>query len=304
MEQKTIPQLSKLLDHDKPEAVLAEVEHIFTLWYPSQGFLPILRAYELVRSLYSGGFPGYQACNTEYHNLHHTMDVLIAAARLMDGHALKYQPLPQRQAENLLLAALLHDSGYIQEKGDSQGTGAKYTACHVSRGVRFTLTNARRFDLSQDRAIDIGRIIECTNLQNLPPDLEFSDSEAQIAGAILGTADLLGQMGDRAYLEKLLFLYYEFREAGFPGYNTEFDILKNTLSFYDKTRTRLEEGLHGIHDLCRTHFKERFDIDKDLYIESIEHQMDYLRRIMEDDSSNFRKKLHRIDLENLSSLPA
>ena len=31
-------------------------------------------------------------------------------------------------------------------------------------------------------------------------------------------ADLVGQMSDRAYLEKLLFLYYEFKEAGFPGY--------------------------------------------------------------------------------------
>jgi hypothetical protein len=29
----------------------------------------------------------------------------------------------------------------------------------------------------------------------------------EAGGAILGTADLLGQMSDRAYLEKLLFLY-------------------------------------------------------------------------------------------------
>jgi hypothetical protein len=158
--------------------------------------------------------------------------------------------------------------------------------------------------LSEDRAIEIGRIIECTNLSNLPKELEFKDPESECAGAILGAADLLGQMGDRTYLEKLLFLYYEFREAGVPGYSTEFDILRNTLGFYGRTRERLDKDLEGIPSLARVHFRERFDIDQNLYLESIERQMDYLKAIIEDDSTNFRKKLKRIDLENYSPLPA
>ncbi len=56
---------------------------------------------------------------------------------------------------------------------------------------------------------------------------------------MLGSADLLGQMSDRAYLEKLLFLYKEFREAGIPGFNTEFDIIRKTVDFYEITVQRL-----------------------------------------------------------------
>ena len=31
-------------------------------------------------------YPGYRACDTEYHNLQHTLDVTLAMARLMDGY--------------------------------------------------------------------------------------------------------------------------------------------------------------------------------------------------------------------------
>ena len=37
-----------------------------------------------------------------------------------------------------------------------------------------------------------------------------------------------------AYLEKLLFLYYEFVEAGIGGYNTAFDILRKNCSSLDR----------------------------------------------------------------------
>lgn len=294
------PQVSKLLDCSRPESVIAEVERIYAFWYPLRGFGIVLRCYELVRSLFSGGFPGYRACNTEYHNLGHTTDVLIAAARLMDGYALGAAPFSERLAQDLFIAALLHDSGYIMEQGDAGGTGAKYTACHVARGEEFVRRNAERFDLDAERAQAVAGLVSCTELTRLPRDAGISGEAERAAGAILGTADILGQMADRAYLEKLLFLYYEFREAGFPGYQTEFDMLRKTAGFYANARTRLEEGLEGFHELCRAHFRERFDIDRNLYLESIKRQMAYLDRIIEDDSTNFRRKLKRIDLERVS----
>jgi hypothetical protein len=232
----------------------------------------------------------------------------------MDGCSLTKGPLDPERAQNLLVAALLHDSGYIMESGDYPGTGAKYTSCHVQRGVDFVLKNAARFDLGPERALAVGRCISFTDLASPPPFAPVQpyatgsgtatlgagiDQDGAI-GAILGTADILGQMADRSYLEKLLFLYFEFREAGFPGYHTEFDMLRKTVDFYSSARKRLEEALLGFHGLCRDHFSARFGIDRDLYIESIEHQMDYLGAIIKDDSSNFRKKLKRIDLERVS----
>jgi len=119
-----------------------------------------------------------------------------------------------------------------------------------------------------------------------------------IAGTILATADLLGQMSDRAYLEKLLFLYYEFREAGIEGYNTEFDILRKTLDFYEITQTRLETTLKGSYLYAAVHFAVRKEINYNLYMEAIEHHMEYLKRILADESTNFRHKLKRLDIES------
>ncbi len=292
------PQLSQLLNHEDPEAVLSEAEKIFLHWYPAAAFKPIRSAFAVLRGLFEGRFPGYAACDTGYHDLHHTTDVLIAAARLMDGRCLNSGPLPQKTAEELYFAAILHDTGYIQTKEEAvQGTGAKYTSCHVERSEAFAKAYCEEFGFDRLRAESVARIIECTNLRNAPARVGFTDPEEEAAGTILGTADLLGQMADRAYLEKLLFLYYEFREAGFPGYHTEFDILRNTLAFYASTRDRLETVLGGAYRLAESHFRARAGVQGNLYMESIERQMDYLKGIMADDSTNFRKKLKRLDLE-------
>jgi hypothetical protein len=291
-------QLSRLVDYDKPDEVMSEVRRTFEAWYPKGDFGLIERSFSRIKELFAGAFPGYRGCDTGYHDLHHTTDVLVAASRLMDGRALSGSPLPCRVAENLHLAAILHDTGYIREAGDaSEGTGAKYTACHVARSEEFARRNAEAFGADRLRAESVAAIIECTNLRTAPAELEFKDKEEEAAGTILGTADILGQMADRAYLEKLLFLYYEFREAGFPGYHTEFDILRNTLAFYASTRDRLDGALSGAYRWAEIHFRERCGGAGNLYVESIERQMEYLKSILADDSSNFRKKLKRIDLE-------
>lgn len=297
-EESTIPHLA---ERGRPEAVFAEVERIFLFWGRVGDFEQVERCFSLVRALYHGNYPGYQACNTDYHNLSHVMDILLAAARLLDGKALLEGPWAAELSRDLCMAALLHDTGYIQKIEDTEGTGAKYTREHVVRSSAFTRENAKALGLYGAQAERLGRLIACTDLCHLPWDLGFPTEEEAMAGAVLGTADLLGQMGDRAYLEKLLFLYYEFREAGFPGYQTEFDILRNTLGFYDQTRKRLDEGLGGLSRYAREHFFRRFRTDRDVYMESIEHQMEYLKGILADSSTNFRKKLHRLDLESVSA---
>lgn len=104
-------------------------------------------------------------------------------------------------------------------------------------------------------------------------------------------------MGDRAYLEKLLFLYYEFKEAGITGYGSAYDILEKTLGFYEGVKKRLDVTLASTKDYASRHFSARYGTDRDLYREAIQRQMDYLAGIVADDGSNFRKKLKRMDLE-------
>lgn len=291
-------QISKLVDHADPRAILAETKNIFLETYNEKAFSRIEEAFENILLLFKGNYKDFMACNTQYHDLTHTLDAFLACARLMDGRNLSGDPFSEQLATELLLATLLHDTGYIQKNTDMTGTGAKYTSNHVERSIEFVQNNMADFGITPSEFDAVATLIACTGLRNKWEDFNFANQDQMIAGTILATADLLGQMSDRAYLEKLLFLYYEFREAGIEGYNTEFDILRKTLDFYEMTQTRLEITLKGSYLYAAVHFAVRKGINFNLYMEAIEHHMDYLKRILSDETTNFRHKLKRLDIES------
>jgi len=290
-------QLARLLDHGDPALVLDAVSRLFGESFPEEGFAPVRAVFGAVARLYAGAFPGYRACNTEYHDYCHSLEVFSACARLLDGAALSGAALGEEDAADVLAAALLHDSGYIQAEGDLVGTGAKYTRSHVDRSAAFTLAHAAELGLPPERARRLARLILGTDLARPWEGLELRGPAERLAAAILAAADLLGQMADRAYLEKLLFLYYEFREAGIEGYSTAFDILKKTAGFYAAVEARLDGPLGAAAPFARAHFAARYGQDRDLYREAVSRQMAYLDGIMADDKANFRRKLKRLDLE-------
>jgi hypothetical protein len=285
-------QLAKLVDTGRPASVLLEVKEIFGRHHPARAFSSVKRSYDLIHRLFEGKFSGYRACSTEYHNFNHTTDALLATARLADG-GYEHHPLSLNLFRNLLLAALFHDTGYIQENWDSEGSGAKYTHNHVERSVVFLQKNRAEFSLVDADIAVITRLVRCTGLNVDLDTIEFESDDEHYAGCLLGTADIIGQMSDRAYLEKLIFLYKEFKEAGIPGFNTEFDILRKTIDFYEITLQRLKGPYGGVYENARMHFKQRFGIDDNLYMSAIERHIAYLRKIIEDDTTNFRHKLKR-----------
>jgi hypothetical protein len=297
-EEKDV-QLSSLVDSSDPENVIEEVLRIFYHHYSEDSALRVRLAFSQVRSLFEGEFPGYRGCLAEYHDFNHTMSVLLASARLLDGYNIERVFLPEEPAIQLLLAALLHDSGYIQEDWDTEGTGAKYSRHHEQRSIEFLQRHAGVFEIEDPEVEPIVRLIQATDLKNDFAKIPFPSEEQQDAGAILGSADILGQMSDRAYLEKLLFLYHEFREAGIPGYDTEFDILKKTRDFYEAVKGRLRDTYLHVFELAHHHFRERYQIDQNLYIVAVDRQMAYLDNIIDDQNSNFRHKLKRGDQARL-----
>jgi len=304
MENIRALDLHGILDHGKPDAVVRSVAATFAQVYPDASFRNVSNAFALTNDLYAGRFPGYCACRTGYHDYRHTLDVFVAAMRLIDGASILGHGISAGQAESALVAALFHDAGYIQENDDDEGTGAKYTKTHVIRSAEFVFRHADMLLGNTAAAAGVAHMIMGTDLA-LPWDsLEYGSEEEKRAGAILATADLLGQMADRAYLEKLLFLYYEFLEAGIGGYETAFDILRKTASFYKSIAARLEGPLGGVSHDARAHFALRHGEDRDLYREAIDRQMAYLDSIMADDSINFRKKLRRVDLEQVERAEA
>jgi HD superfamily phosphodiesterase len=295
-------QLAQLVDARDATQLFAEVARIFSLSYGQESAEELKQAFSETRRLFEGRFPGYRACNSEYHDLRHTLSVALAASRLADGYNLRRSPLPRELALDLLRAAFLHDSGYIQESWDTEGTGAKYSPRHEERGIAFLRRHHRAFGIPAGSLERLARFIRSTNLREVFSEIPFAGEAERDAGAILGTADLIGQMSDRDYLERLLFLYYEFREAGVPGFQTEFDVLRKTGDFYALTRRRLKDSYLSLYSLARIHFRQRHGVDANLYLIAISRQMGYLRRIIRDQSSNFRAKLKRGDRERREQL--
>jgi hypothetical protein len=273
-------QLARIVDSHNFSQVVQEIIRLFRIHYSEKESLGLRLVYDKVRSLFVGEFPGYRACLSEYHDFRHTMDIVLATARLIDGCDLEKVFLPESLAADLLLAAFFHDAGYVQEAWDTSGTGAKYSREHEERSVAFLEKQAEVFDIDRAELPVLSRLIRSTDLK-------------QDFAAIPFAGD------DRQYLEKLLFLYYEFREANVPGYETEFDILRKTHDFYSVIRQRLDESFHGVYALARAHFRERYGTDSNLYMIAIDRQMRYLETIIEDESTNFRAKLKRGDHEKL-----
>ena len=286
-------QLPKLVPLDSPQAILDEVLAIVDLISPGFDTRPLVSTFSKVENLYKGTFPGYQACNTEYHDSNHVYGVFLATARLLHGACLENNSFSGRQIVLALISALLHDSGYIQESHDTEGTGSKYTANHVQRSMDFLSCHGETFGLSQKDITDSNAIMFCTDLSVDISTIAFSSEKIELLGKILGSADLLAQMADRMYLEKLLFLYYEFKEAGFGDYQSELDLLRKATGFYEAISQRLETTLDATNRFMLSHFTSRWKIKADLYHESIVRQMNYLKQILKNQDFDPRNHLKR-----------
>jgi len=286
-------QLSELVNMGSPEAVLAEGQVILKLISPKFEVTPVAAAFRSVVSLYEGNRPGYHACNTEYHDLLHITATFLAMARLIHGGILEGNTLTHRGIVLGLIATLLHDTGYIQDESDLEGTGAKYTTQHVRRSMDFLKRHASDYGFSGEDVRDGRDMILCTDLSVDIAKIEFSSRETELLGKMLGAADLLAQMADRTYLCKLLFLYHEFREGRVGDYENEVDLLRKTVGFFDFIGHRLETALGSIHWFVIPHFASRWGIHADMYDEAIEKQKIYLKKILEDSDVDPRDHLRR-----------
>ncbi|OIN96825.1 MAG: hypothetical protein AUJ48_00915 [Deltaproteobacteria bacterium CG1_02_45_11] len=286
-------QLYNLIRMDSTEAVLEEVRVILDLIAPNFNTAPVASSFVKTVELYKGNCPGYQSCNTEYHDLRHITDTFIAMARLVHGAVLNGKTFNDRQIVLGLVTALLHDTGYIQEKHDHEGTGAKYTSSHIQRSIDFLQLYGAEYGLSDEEILAGRAIILCTDLAVDISTIKFSTSKIELLGKMLGTADLLAQMADRTYLEKLLFLYHEFKEAEFGGYENELDLLRKTIGFYDFIAERLKTTLNATNRFMVSHFASRWNIQTDLYHEAIEKQKNHLKQIVKAPDLDYRSHLKR-----------
>jgi hypothetical protein len=284
------------------DQVRNEVIAIFRTRYPGADFGPLVRAFDDVNALFEGKYPGYLACDTPYHDLRHTLDMTLATARLVDGHdrsCAAPEQLGARRAMLGVIVALLHDSGYMKRTSEnSVPNGAVFTKIHVSRSADFLLRYLRQRGFGTEAETG-AQLAHFTGYELDTDDIHIPDGKDRVLGYMVGTADVLGQMSDRMYLEKCRdFLYEEFvwgqiaRETLPDGneivrYASPEDLLVKTPGFYEYVvRLRIDRKLGGVDRYAQAYFD-----GPSLYQAAIEESMHFLRETIE--KAEF-KRLRRI----------
>lgn len=273
---------------EDPGSVRDTVLALFSTRYPGTDLAPLSRAFDDFKALFEGRYPGYLACDTLYHDMRHTLDMSLAMARLIDGHdrsTAEADRLGPRRAMLGVLAALLHDCGYLKRASESQvENGAVFTKIHVSRSADFISSYLPIIGFAAEAPI-AARLVHFTGYEMEIDDIRIPDVKDRLVGCMVGAADLIGQMSDRMYLEKCReFLYREFvlgniaRETTPEGkeivrYSSPDDLIIKTPGFYEYVaRLRMERKLGGVHRYAEAHFA-----GQDPYQAEIARNMGFLR---------------------------
>ena len=244
-------------------AVAQAVRNVFA-GIGAQASFPLLdRLFEDVQGMFEGRYPGYQAIDMTYHDFEHTLQATLCLVHILEGRSRTPDKpvLAVRDWELAVMAALLHDSGYLKGNDDREGTGAKYTFVHERRSCEFAREYLPRMGVTATELDDICSAIICTGPRNKISQISFRSEQGRHFAFILVTADYLAQMSAPDYLEKLPALYREFQEAfafeAMPAekqpYHSYRELLEKTPGFWSNyVRPMLDFEAGGVHRYLST----------------------------------------------------
>lgn len=268
-----------------PTAVEVEAQAAYLAMFPKGDPLFVPRVFGWAIECFTGSYADFQAVDARYHDFEHTLQGTLCMVRLLRGrHLAGAEPvLTPRMFQLGLLAILLHDTGYLKKRGDTEGTGAKYTVTHVHRSAEFAaqLLGEKGFSPTEIKAVQ--NMILCTGVDAALNAIPFQSKLERIVGFALATADLLGQMAAEDYLDKLPILYAEFAEAvQFSKTRSHFiarfsnasELMQNTPEFWEKyVQARLGREFGGLYRFLN----DPFPSGPNYYVERIEANMDRLK---------------------------
>jgi hypothetical protein len=183
-----------------------------------------------------------------YHDVEHTMLVTLAGHDIFKGRALLMPSTPTDYA-NFIVACLTHDIGYVRGvvKGDEDdryvvdasgrkvslprgSSDAALAPYHVERSKLFVLDRVAAIE-----ELDGERIARAIGYTRFPYSSSNDETDTDEEGALLRSADLIGQLGDPHYLRKTNALFHEFEEIGLNrqlGYESPADLVDKYPQFY------------------------------------------------------------------------
>ena len=275
--------------------VCEAVRDIFLARFPDQksAFSAIETMFEDIDRMYHGTFPGYHACDTDYHDMRHILDVTLAATRLCDGyekvHGKTDKALGIERIQQCITGALFHDIGYLRHHHDSKHkNGAEYTKTHITRGTQFLAS----YLPTLGKQAWVPKMKQLLHFTGYEKSITMKDPLDHTLGCLLGTADLIAQMSDRVYLERCRdFLYQEFiigkvtppTGSSDEPYESPKVMLEQTPNFIHMTiDKRLDELFGSVYRYAEDHFG-----GDNLYMDGIKRNCSFLEDLL---------KEHKLDL--------
>ncbi|XOV84391.1 MAG: metal-dependent phosphohydrolase [bacterium] len=200
-------------------------------------------------------------CDCPYHDIQHTILVTEVGQTILHGRQLARGDLTAHEWLQAVVAMLFHDIGYLRNllpederdkaKINAQGkrvtipvgaTDAFMTPFHVSRGSMFV---KERF--ANDPFLDTDLICDCIEMTRFPVPEQARYLDTDSLPGLVRAADLIGQMADPQYLQKLSRLYAEFVETGEAkrmGFNNPGELRAGFPSFfYEQVQPYIGDGI-------------------------------------------------------------
>ena len=238
------------------------------------------KVFGAVEAMFAGRYLDYQPIDTPYHDLEHTLRVVVCFVRIFEGrHHAGIEPrISPRQFELGVTAALFHDTGYLKLRADLEGTGAKYTFTHVLRSCAVASSYLPTAGVSLDELDGVLGAIRCTNSSTNIRRLHFQNPIEGIIGCAVATADYLGQMSAPDYLADLPLLFAELEEsdnfAGVPAAQRPFrsvdELIEKTPHFWrTSVLPKLDNELIGLFRFLATPYPD----GPNTYLEAVEHNI-------------------------------
>jgi hypothetical protein len=170
---------------------------------------------DVIDDLFAGRHPGYQAIDTAYHDITHTLQATLCLVELIlqRQRAGATPPVSADDFRRAVVAALFHDTGYLKKTGDLEGSGAKYTHLHEQRSCEFARAFLEQRGWQNDDIRFVENLIGSTGPRVNLADIDYRSEVERILGHAVCTADYIGQMSDPRYADKLEVLFNEFAES-------------------------------------------------------------------------------------------
>ncbi|MEM7219272.1 MAG: metal-dependent phosphohydrolase [Pseudomonadota bacterium] len=215
----------------------------------------------LLRQATRGALELLAKSDAAYHDVQHSILVTDVGQTILWGRISSQGDLSPEDWLHAVLAMLYHDVGYLRgaladdragsylvDKNGGRvepppgATDAFMSPYHVERSRMYV---EQRF--ARETLIDAEVISAYIEITRFPVPADANYQRAGDLGGLVRAADLIGQLADPNYLQKLAYLFAEFKETGDGaalGYQNAGQLRRTYPAFfYEQVRPYISEGL-------------------------------------------------------------